>query len=151
MEGINSLKRRRRSSKAEQRYMRLSGKIAIITGGSRGIGRAVAVKLAEYGVFIYVNYLRNESAALETLRMVKEKGGDGKTCPFDVSNFEATRDSVGNIVKEKGRVDILINNAGISLDGLMARMKEEDWDRLSNTNLKGVFNCCQAVTKYMMK
>lgn len=131
--------------------MRLSGKIALITGGSRGIGRAVAIKLAEDGAFIYINYLQNESAALETLRMAKEGGGEGKICPFDVSNFEATRNTVGNIVKEKGRIDILINNAGISLDGLMARMKEEDWDRLIDTNLKGVFNCCQAITKYMMK
>ena len=131
--------------------MRLSGKIALITGGSRGIGRAVAIKLAEDGAFIYINYLRNESAALDTLRMAKEKGGDGSISPFDVSNFEATREAVRNIVKEKGKVDILINNAGISLDGLMARTKKEDWDRLIDTNLKGVFNCCQAVTRYMMK
>jgi len=131
--------------------MRLSGKIALITGGSRGIGRAVAVKLAEDGAFVYINYLRNESAALETLRMVKKVGGDGKINPFDVSNFEAIRASVRDMVREKGRVDILINNAGISLDGLMARMREEDFDCLINTNLKGVFNCCQAVTRYMMK
>ncbi|MFA4915676.1 MAG: 3-oxoacyl-[acyl-carrier-protein] reductase [Syntrophales bacterium] len=131
--------------------MSLSGKTALITGGSRGIGRASAVKLAGEGAFVYINYLQNESAALDTLLAIRKKGGEGKIIPFDVSNFEATRASVRDMVKEKGGIDILVNNAGISLDGLMVRMKEEDWDCLINTNLKGVFNCCQAVTRYMMK
>lgn len=131
--------------------MKLDGKIAIVTGGSRGIGRATAVRLAESGACIYINYVRNEAAAAETLKIIKNGGGDGELSRFDVSNFEATQETIRDIVKKRGRVDILVNNAAISADGLIARMKEKDWNNVMDTNLTGTFNCCRAVVRHMMK
>lgn len=131
--------------------MNCKGKVALITGASRGIGRAVALKLSQMGAFVYINYVQNEAAALETLRKVTDGGGQGTVCRFDVSDFNASRTALKNIIDEKGRIDILINNAGISIDGLIVRMKEGDWDRVIDINLKGVFNCCRATARYMMK
>lgn len=131
--------------------MRLEGKVALVTGASRGIGRAVAVKLGIQGAFVYINFSRNESDALETLRMIRKAGTEGRLCRFDVSDFNATHLAIKKIIDEKGRLDILINNAGITGIGLLARMEEKDWDRVVDTNLKGAFNCCRAVSRYMMK
>jgi len=126
-------------------------KIALITGSSRGIGRAIAAKLAEAGVFIYVNYHRQEAAARQVLAEIRDLGGKGELCPFDVAEFAAVKEAVDGILKDKGRLDILINNAGTVKDGLLARVKEADWDSLIDTNLKGVFNCCHAACLPMMK
>ena len=126
-------------------------KIALITGSSRGIGRAVAVKLAETGIFVYMNYRQNEAAAKQALAAVMERGGAGELCPFDVADLSATKEAVKKIIRDKGRLDILVNNAGFVVNGLVVRMKEADWERLINTNLKGIFNCCQAVGRQMMK
>jgi 3-oxoacyl-[acyl-carrier protein] reductase len=131
--------------------MKLKGKIALVTGGSRGIGRAVSVRLAGQGAFVLVNYARNEEAARETLRLIGEAGGEGKIVRFDVADYKASTDAIAALIKEKGRIDILVNNAGESRDGLLVRMKEEDWDRVIDTNLKGAFNCCRAVSYTMMK
>jgi len=131
--------------------MELEGKVALITGASRGIGRAVAVRLGLHGAFVYVNFVQNESAALETLRLIEETGSQGKLCRFDVSDFASTHSAIEGIIKEKGRLDILVNNAGVTGVGLLARMEEKDWDRVIDTNLKGTFNCCRAVTRHMMK
>jgi len=127
------------------------GKIALVTGGSRGIGRAIAVRLSEMGVFIFINYFQDTKAASETLRIIRDKGGDGEICQFDVSDFEASQKAIKNIVDEKGRIDILVNNAAISNSGVFVRTREKDWDTTIEINLKGVFNCCRAVTKSMMK
>lgn len=129
----------------------LEGKIAIVTGGSRGIGRAVAVKLAKGGAFTYINFVKNEAAAGETLSLIRSANGDGALCPFDVEDADAVRTAVGRIVSEKGRIDILVNNAGIWMGGLALRIQEKTWDRVMAVNLKGTFNCCQAVMRTMMK
>lgn len=131
--------------------MRLKGKVALVTGGSRGIGRAVSVRLAGAGAFVIVNYTRNEEAARETLRLIGEAGGDGKIARFDVSDDRESTDAIAALIKEKGRIDILVNNAGESRDGLLVRMKDRDWDRVIDTNLKGAFHCCRAVAYAMMK
>lgn len=122
-----------------------------MTGGSRGIGRAVAVKFALAGAFTYVNYIHNEAAARETLRLLREAGGAGEICRFDVAAAAEVRDGVGAIIRHEKRLDILVNNAGISQDGLLLRTKEADLDRLISTNLKGTFNCCQTVSRQMIR
>jgi 3-oxoacyl-[acyl-carrier protein] reductase len=125
--------------------------IALVTGGSRGIGRAISVRLSDSGAFVFINYHQNEKAAAETLRIIRDKGGDGKICRFDVSDFTATQVAIRNILDTKGTIDILVNNAAVSTDGLFVRTKEKDWNKIIDTNLKGTFNCCRAVIKHMMK
>ncbi|HPQ43777.1 MAG TPA: 3-oxoacyl-[acyl-carrier-protein] reductase [Syntrophales bacterium] len=129
----------------------LEGKIALVTGGSRGIGRAVAVELARAGAFTFINYVRNEDAATETLKILENQGGRGRLLRFDVADSNAVQDSIRGITEEKGRIDILINNAGITLNNIFVRTAPETWDRVMDINLKGVFNCCRSATKYMMK
>jgi len=124
---------------------------ALVTGGSRGIGRAVARELARRGHFVWINYLRNEAAAAETLRLLREEGGDGALAPFDVADYSLTRTAVGKLIEARGSVGILVNNAGRSRDGLIVRAGEEDWEDTVGPNLKGVFNCCRAVVRDMMK
>jgi 3-oxoacyl-[acyl-carrier protein] reductase len=131
--------------------MTLKGKVALITGGSRGIGRAVSIRLAAEGAFVFVNYARNEEAARETLRLIGEAGGEGKIVRFDVADTTAATEAIAGLIREKGRIDILVNNAGESRDGLLVRMKEQDWDHVIDTNLKGTFNGCRAVSYAMMK
>jgi 3-oxoacyl-[acyl-carrier protein] reductase len=131
--------------------MNLKGKVALITGGSRGIGRSVSIRLATEGAFVFVNYARNEEAARETLRLIGEAGGEGKIVRFDVADTKAATEAIAGLIREKGRIDILVNNAGESRDGLLVRMKEQDWDRVIDTNLKGAFNGCKAVSYAMMK
>ena len=129
----------------------LDGKIALVTGSSRGIGRATAVALARAGAFTFINYVRNEEAARKTLEIVESEGGRGSLLSFDVSDFDAVQDAIKGITEERERIDILVNNAGITLDGIFVRTKPEAWDSLIDINLKGVFNCCQAAIRYMMK
>ncbi|MDO9514840.1 MAG: 3-oxoacyl-[acyl-carrier-protein] reductase [Syntrophales bacterium] len=129
----------------------LDGKTALVTGGSRGIGRAIAVELASAGAFTYINYVRSEEAARETLKIVEDQGGKGSLLRFDVSDFDAVNDAIQGITKETGRIDILINNAGVTLSGLFVRTKPEAWNSVMDVNLTGAFNCCRAVARYMIK
>ncbi|MDW7771920.1 MAG: 3-oxoacyl-[acyl-carrier-protein] reductase [Desulfobulbaceae bacterium] len=129
----------------------LEDKIALVTGGSRGIGREICMRLAGMGALVGINYVSNAAAAGETLAAVEELGGRGFLSGFDVSDGAAVQQAVKDIIETHGPVDILINNAGITRDGLMARMKEEDWDSVLDTNLKGAFTCSKAVMKGMMK
>jgi len=131
--------------------MQLEGKIALVTGGSRGIGRASCLRLAAMGCTVGVNYVANGSAAEETLAALQEQGGKGFLAQFDVADNKAVLETVKRISQEYGSPDILVNNAGITRDGLMARMKEEDWDGVLDTNLKGAFFCSKAVMRGMMK
>lgn len=131
--------------------MNLQGKTALVTGGSRGIGRAICVRLAAMGCLVGVNYVANPSAAEETLAAVQAQGGKGFLVPFDVADSAAVGAAIKEMSKEYGGPDILVNNAGITRDGLMARMKEEDWDAVLDTNLKGTFLCSKAVMRGMMK
>lgn len=127
------------------------GRIALVTGGSRGIGRTVALRLAEQGARVYVNYVSRSEAAEETVEAIKKAGGQAETIAFDVADFSLTQEAIKSLSADDAAVDILVNNAGITRDNLIARMKEEEWDQVIDTNLKGVFNCCKAVIKQMMK
>lgn len=131
--------------------MSLQGKVALVTGGSRGIGRAVALRLASLGCIVAVNFVANPSAAEETVQLIKDQGGNGLTLQFDVANNGSVQAAVKEMSKNCGAPDILINNAGITRDGLLARMKEEDWDNVLATNLKGAFLCSKAAMRPMMK
>ena len=126
-------------------------KVALVTGASRGIGRAVAIELASRGVFVVVNYAQNEAAAREVLSTIENSGGKGEIRHFDVANTTVVQDEIGKIGEQLGGLHILINNAGITRDGFIVRMKEEDWDMVLSVDLKGVFNCTRAAAKIMMK
>jgi 3-oxoacyl-[acyl-carrier protein] reductase len=131
--------------------MSLQGKIALVTGASRGIGRAIAIGLAEAGADVAINYAGNEQAALETAEAVRAQGRQAITIKADVGDAEQVESMVKQVLEHFGRLDILVNNAGITRDNLLMRMKEEEFDQVINTNLKGVFNCMKAVTRPMMK
>jgi len=131
--------------------MSLEEKVALVTGGSRGIGRAVCLRLAKMGCTVAVNYVSRPDAAEETLAAIKENGGNGIIVGFDVADGAAVTKGIKEVTASCGAPDILVNNAGITRDGLMARMKEEDWDLVLSTNLKGAFLCSKAVMRAMMK
>ena len=131
--------------------MHLDGKTALVTGGSRGIGRAIALKLASEGAAVAINYAGNAKAAEDVKATIEAAGGKAMVVQADVSNGESVEAMVKEVVDAFGGIDILVNNAGITRDGLLMRMKEEDWDAVLDTNLKGVFYCTKAVSKLMMK
>ena len=131
--------------------MLLDGKSALVTGGSRGIGRAIAIKLAAEGAAVAINYAGNAKAAEEVKSIIEAAGGKAMIVQADVSNGESVDAMIKEVVDTFGGIDILVNNAGITRDGLLMRMKEEDWDAVINTNLKGVFYCTKAVSKLMIK
>ena len=128
-----------------------NGKIALVTGGSRGIGRSIAERLAQEGYYVVINYVTNEAAAREVLSAIEDSGGKGQIAAFNVSDFDATQKAVEEIVEELGALHILINNAGITRDTLLMRMKEEDWTSVISVNLNGVFNCTKAAARIMIK
>jgi 3-oxoacyl-[acyl-carrier protein] reductase len=131
--------------------MSLSGKVALVTGGSRGIGRAVCLRLAAMGAKVMVNYVTRPEAAAETVAAISQTGGEAYPIQFDVSDTSATQESIKKIVAEHGGIDILVNNAGVTKDGLLATMKEEAWDWVMAVNLKGAFTCIKAACRPMMK
>lgn len=131
--------------------MLLTDKTAVVTGGSRGIGRAIAVSLAAEGAKVAVIYAGNAAAAEETLSLIKEQGGEAVAMQCDVADDAAVSDMINAVKEQFGSVDILVNNAGITRDGLLMRMKDGDWQAVLDTNLTGVFHCTKAVTKLMMK
>lgn len=131
--------------------MLLEGKTALVTGASRGIGRAVAVALAAAGAKVAVNYAGNDAAAEETKAAIEAAGGTAILLKADIADCEAVDKMVAETIEAFGQIDILVNNAGITRDGLLMRMKNEDFDAVINTNLKGVYYTTKAVTKYMMK
>lgn len=129
----------------------LEGQTALVTGGSRGIGRAVCLTLAQAGAFAVVNYRSDAGGARKTLDLILEKGGQGRLEPFDVSDATAVDNGVARILAERHAINILVNNAGIALDGLIGRMKESDWNAVIDTNLTGAFHLCRAVSKSMIR
>lgn len=131
--------------------MQLAGKTALVTGASRGIGRSIALLLAERGADIAVNYAGNTAAAEAVKAEIEALGRRAVLIRADVADTAACEAMVAETVEKLGRIDILVNNAGITRDGLLMRMKEEDWDAVLATNLKSVFNCTKAAVKYMMK
>ncbi len=131
--------------------MKLDGKIAVVTGGSRGIGKAICLYLANLGATVVVNYVSRPDAAEATAMAIKDAGGKAAVYQFDISNSDQVQGAFKKILADYGRIDILVNNAGITRDGLIATMKEEAWDAVLDTNLKGAFNCIKAVSRPMMK
>ncbi len=140
-------------SESKERSMNENGsRVVVITGGSRGIGRCVALKFAEEAArIVLVHYDPDESAAQETLALLKEKGVQAEAHKVDVSVRQEVEELFGDILERYGRVDVLVNNAGITRDTLLMRMGEKDWDAVLNVNLKSVFNCTQAVIRAMIK
>lgn len=132
-------------------FSALGGQTALVTGGSRGIGRSIALALAEHGVKVAVNYAGSEAAAQETVARIVELGSEGIALRGDVGNSEQAEALVKEVLNTWGRIDIVVNNAGITRDNLIMRMKEEEFDQVIETNLKGVFNCLKAATRPMMK
>lgn len=128
----------------------LAGKIAVVTGASRGIGRSIAVNLAMCGAVVVVNYVRNEKEACKTLKMIKEVGAMGMIIQGDVSSYDDAKGMVEKTIKYMGKIDILVNNAGVSQIGLFVDMVEDEWQYIINTNLKGVLNCTHCALKYMI-
>jgi 3-oxoacyl-[acyl-carrier protein] reductase len=131
--------------------MSLEGKNALVTGGSRGIGRAICVRLASMGAHVFINYVSNSAAAEETRKRIVEAGGKAEIIGFDVADAAACQDAIKQMIKDNKSLDILVNNAGITRDGLMARMSEDAWDAVIDTNLKGSFICSKAAARSMMK
>ncbi|UAL49136.1 3-oxoacyl-[acyl-carrier-protein] reductase [Sutcliffiella horikoshii] len=129
----------------------LKGKTAVVTGASRGIGRAVALELAEQGANVVVNYSGSEAKAYEVVEAIKEMGSEAIAVRCNVGNMEDVQAMMKEALTQFGTIDILVNNAGITRDNLLMRMKEDEWDDVININLKGVFNATKAVTRQMMK
>jgi 3-oxoacyl-[acyl-carrier protein] reductase len=130
---------------------RLEGKVAVVTGGSRGIGRAICVAFGQAGAFVVVNYAGNESAAKETLDLVVKAGGKGELKRFDVAEEDAVQKAFKEITDAHGKVDVLVNNAGIALDQILLRVKKEELDKTFATNLYGPLFCAKAAVRSMMR
>jgi len=130
---------------------KLEGKVAVVTGASRGIGRAIALKLADEGAKVIVNYSGSQAKAEEVVAAIQANGGEALAVQASVSKTEEVSALMDAAVKTFGSLDILVNNAGITRDNLLMRMKEDEWDDVLDTNLKGVFLCTKAVTRQMMK
>lgn len=129
----------------------LSEKVAIVTGASRGIGRAIALALAEEGAKVVVNYARSGDAAHAVVKEIADQGGEAMAVQADVSDADQVQNLVTETRNQWGQIDVLVNNAGITRDTLLLRMKVEDWQSVINLNLTGVFLCTQAVSKMMLK
>jgi 3-oxoacyl-[acyl-carrier protein] reductase len=129
----------------------LSGRVAIVTGASRGIGRAVALKLAALGAKVVINYNSHPEAAEAVVEQIRAAGGEAVSVSANVSEPAAAQELVNEALTVYYRVDILVNNAGVLRDNLLMRMSEQDWDLVLDTNLKGAFNCLKSVTKPMLK
>ena len=129
----------------------LENKVAVVTGGSRGIGRAIALELAQRGARVVVNYNRNEEAASEVVSAIEAAGGQAVAVQADVSDTQQATALVKAARDSFGQIDILVNNAGTTRDQLLMLMKEQDWDDVLRTNLKSVFNCCKAAARPMVR
>lgn len=130
--------------------MRLKNKVALVTGGGRGIGRAISLALAQEGAKVCINYFHNKDTAEDVVKQIKENRGEAISHKADISKLEEVNRMVGAINKQFGRIDILINNAGLNIDKYLMIMNEEEWDRVIDVNLKGTFNCSKAVSRVMI-
>jgi 3-oxoacyl-[acyl-carrier protein] reductase len=129
----------------------LSGQVALVTGGSRGIGQAVVMALGRRGAYVVINYQANQAAAEKTLADLVAQGGRGELSQFDVAGELPVEEAVKRIVDAHKKIDILVNNAGVTSDNLLLRTKSEDWDKVVGTNLKGTVLCTKAVSRHMIR
>ena len=130
--------------------MKLMGKVALVTGASRGLGKAIALQLAKEEAQVVVNYAKSAEKAREVVDAIQSAGGNALTMQSDVSHFEEVEKMIDAIYEKFGRIDILVNNAGVNRDELLISMEKEDWNTVISTNLGGLFHCTKAVAKYMM-
>lgn len=138
-------------SKGRRNSVLLKGKTAVVTGASRGIGRAIALELAAQGAFVVVNYNGSKDRAVEVKEMIEQNGGQAEIYQCNVSEYEKCEEFIRDVVKTYGRIDILVNNAGITRDGLLMKMSEEDFDKVLDVNLKGTFNTIRFASRQMLK
>ena len=129
----------------------LKDKIALVTGGSRGIGSSICKELAKAGATVLINYANSKDSALKVLEEIVEVGGKGEVVGFDVSDYSIVEEKIKYLIEKYEKIDILVNNAGITRDSLFMRMKESQWDEVFETNTKGVFNCTKNVVRMMLK
>ncbi len=129
----------------------LTDKIALVTGASRGIGAAVAKKLADNGAYVYVNYNGSAARADEVVNEILSAGGRAEAIQCDVADFDKCKEMIDKIIADKGRIDILVNNAGITRDDLLMKMSEDEFDAVVSTNLKGCFNTIRHTSRYLLK
>ena len=129
----------------------LSGKVAVVTGSSRGIGKAIAIELAPLGAKVVVNYLVNAAEAQETVDTIQAEDGEAVIIQADVSSTQEASDMIKNTIALFGRLEMLVNNAGSTKDKLLIRLSEDEWDSVQNTNLKGTFNCTKPAVRQMMR
>jgi 3-oxoacyl-[acyl-carrier protein] reductase len=129
----------------------LEGKVALVTGGSRGIGRSICVGLARRGARVVINYAGREDAARETAELVAAAGGQGSIAQFDVAQGEQVTEAIKAIGKDHGGLDILVNNAGVAINGLIMRFKDEQWDKVQAINLGGAFHCARAAASLLLR
>ncbi|MBT3475922.1 3-oxoacyl-[acyl-carrier-protein] reductase [bacterium] len=129
----------------------LEGRIALVTGGSRGIGSSICIELAKAGATVLINYSNSRDSAGKVLEEIEESNGTGEVVGFDVSDYSIVEEKIKSLIDKYGRIDILVNNAGITRDSLFMRMKESQWDEVFETNTKGVFNCTKNVVRTMLK
>ncbi len=125
--------------------------IAVVTGGSRGIGRAIAVELAAHGYEVVITYKANDEAAEETLRLIREAGGNGEALKFDVGNAAEAEEKINELLGRRERIDVLVNNAGVTADGLFLMMPRKDWDAVIDTTLSGFYNMTKPVLRKMLR
>lgn len=130
--------------------MRLKDKVALVTGASRGLGKAIALQLATEGARVTVNYMKSTDKAEEVVREIVSRGGNATAMRADITSFAEVEKMVDSLYEQSGRIDILVNNAGVTRDELLISMTPEEWDSVMKTNLGGLFNCTKAVAKYMM-
>lgn len=131
--------------------MTLAGQVAVVTGASRGIGRAIALSLAKAGAYVVLNYRGNQTAADASLAAIVEQGGRGELSRFDVANESEIEQAVKKIVDGHNKIDILVNNAGVTADSLLMRISAVDWDQVIGTNLKGTILCTKVVSRHMIR
>jgi 3-oxoacyl-[acyl-carrier protein] reductase len=129
----------------------LAGQVALVTGASRGIGRAIALRLARAGASVFVNFVRDRAAAAETAQRIREAGGEAREIGFDVTDDAAVREGVEEVCKGTKTIDILVNNAGLSIDNLVLRLKPEEWEDVLDVNLRGTFHCTKAALRPMLR
>ena len=130
---------------------KFDGRVALVTGGSRGIGRSIALALASQGATVMINYLSNIRGAEEVVEDIQKGGGVARAIRADIADADQVEEMLTELVKEFQRIDFLVNNAGITHDGLLMRMSEEDWEKVIDTNLKGTFHCTKGVIRSMIR